>query len=324
MRHFALFLLGLSVFGAEDGAWIEAAGGTYARNAAGQITAVNLRASWVTDADLRKLNGLAALESLDLSLTRVTDQGMQELKGLSGVTDLNLRFAEYVTDEGVAALKGWKKLRRLVLHGTKASDTSLEHIAGITTLETVDVGSVMLTDVGLERLTSLPKLRALTIGGNELGDAGLQALRQMPALTYLDLSGRQGTDSNVWTISISDLGLEAILTLNELQELRFGCTTIGVGIEGTRFATVKMMDVTARWLEKMKSLKKLRRLTLQGCDRVDDAAATLLAAFPALEVVDLKGTGVTAKGLAALRAARPKLRILEGPWEARSANFRNN
>ena len=97
-----------------------------------------------------------------------------------------------------------------------------------------------------------------------------------------------------------------------------------MGIEGTRFATVKMMDVTARWLEKMKSLKKLRRLTLQGCDRVDDAAATLLAAFPALEVVDLKGTGVTAKGLAALRAARPKLRILEGPWEARSANFRNN
>jgi hypothetical protein len=33
---------------------------------------------------------------------------------------------------------------------------------------------------------------------------------------------------------------------------------------------------------------------------------------------------VTAKGVAALRAARPKLRVYHGPWEAKAANFRNN
>jgi hypothetical protein len=308
----------------DDSAWIEAVGGSVTRNPAGQITTVNLRASWVADADLRQLASFPALTSLDLSLTRVTDQGMQELRTLPGITDLNLRFAEYVTDEGVAALKGWKKLRRLVLHGTKSSDTALEHIAGITTLETVDLGSVMLTDVGLERLTALPNLKALTIGGNELGDAGLQALRQMPGLTYLDLSGRQGTDSNVWTISMSDVGLDAVLTLTSLRELRFGCTSIGVGIEGTRFATVSAMGVTGRWLEKLKTLPRLQRLKLQGCDRIDDSNVALLAAFPALEEVDLKGTAVTEKGLAALRAARPKIRAMLGPWEARAANFRNN
>jgi Leucine-rich repeat (LRR) protein len=62
--------------------------------------------------------------------------------------------------------------------------------AGLTLLESLDVGSTLMTDVGLERLTSLTNLRALTMGGNELGDAGMQALRQMPNLTYLDLSGR--------------------------------------------------------------------------------------------------------------------------------------
>jgi len=307
-----------------DAAWIEAAGGTVQRNAAGQIAGVNLRASWVTDSDLRKLNQIPALESIDLSLTRVTDQGMQELKGLPNVTNLNLRFAEYVTDEGVAAIKNWKKLKHVVLHGTKASDTSLEHISGIAALETVDIGSGVITDVGLERLTTLPNLKALSIGGNELGDAGLQALRQMPSLTYLDLMGRQGTDSNVWTITMSEVGLEAVLTLSQLQHLRMGCTTLGVGVEGARFATVSTISVTPRWIEKMKVLKKLRRLSLQGCDKVDDAAASILSAFPALEEVDLKGTAVTAKGLAALKAAKPKLRVQEGPWEGRSANFRNN
>jgi hypothetical protein len=74
----------------------------------------------------------------------------------------------------------------------------------------------------------------------------------------------------------------------------------------------------------MKSLKKLHRLTLQGCDRIDDSAVPLLAALPAIEMLDLKGTAVTSKGVAALRAAKPKLQILEGPWEAKAANFRNN
>ena len=185
------------------------------RDAAGRITGVDLRASWVTDTDLRKLLSCPISTTLDLSLTRITDQGMQELKNAPGIVDLNLYFAEYVTDEGLAAIKDWKKLKRLNVHGTKISDTTLEHISGITTLESVNVGSAMITDVGIERLVSLPNLKELTMGGNELGDAGLQALRQIPGLTYLDLSGRQGTDSNIWAISISDVGLDAVLTLKE-------------------------------------------------------------------------------------------------------------
>jgi len=307
-----------------DAAWIEAAGGAIMRDASGRITGVDFRGSWITDTDLRKLNQYPHLTHLDLSVTRITDQGMQELKNLPGIVDLNLHFAEYVTDEGLAVVKGWKKLKRLNVHGTKISDTTLDHISGITTLESLNAGSAMVTDVGLERLSSLPNLKELTIGGNELGDAGLQALRQLPGLTYLDLAGRQGTDSNVWTISMSDKGLEALLTLKELRELRFGCTSLGVGVEGTRFATVSAMSVTARWLEKMKSFSKLERLKLQGCDRVDDEAMKVLAAFPGLKEVDLKGSAVTEKGIAILREAKPAVRVYYGPWQARAANFRNN
>ncbi len=243
---------------------------------------------------------------------------------MPGIVDLNLYFAEYVTDEGLAAIKNWKKLKRLNVHGTKISDTTLDHIAGITTLESVNVGSGMVTDVGIERLATLPNLKELTIGGNELGDAGLQGLRQIPGLTYLDLSGRQGTDSNVWAISMSDLGLDAVLSLKALRELRLACTSIGVGIEGARFATVSAMDVSVAWLEKMKSLPKLEKLKLQGCKRVNDEAIPVLAAFPDLREVDLKGTGVTDKGLAALHALKPKVLVYSGPWDAKAANFRNN
>jgi Leucine-rich repeat (LRR) protein len=307
-----------------DAQWVEDAGGTVIRDAAGRVTGVDLHGSWVTDTDLRKLLLFPSLSYLDLSLTRITDQGMVDLKNLPGIVELNLYYAEYVTDEGLSAVKDWKKLKRLNVHGTKISDTTLDHISGIPTLESVNIGSANITDVGVERLVSLPNLKELTMGGNMMTDAGLQALRQIPGLTYLDLNGRQGTDANVWAITMTDKGLDAVLTLKELHELRFGCTFLPVGIEGSRFGMVSVMDVTLGWLEKIKTLPKLEKLKLQGCARVDDTAVPALLALPNLREVDLKGTGVTDKGLAALRAARPKMQIFSGPWDAKAANFRNN
>jgi hypothetical protein len=304
--------------------WIEDLGGTVTRNAEGRVTGVNLRGTWVGDSDLRGLKDLPELRTLDLSLTHITDQGMQEMKDLKGITDLNLYFAEYVTDEGIAAIRGWKKLKTLNLHGTKVGDAGLEHIAGISTLESLNVGSTLMTDVGLERLTNLTNLKRLTMGGNELGDAGLQALRQLPGLTYLDLSGRQGTDKNVWTIAMSDTGLDAVLTLKQLKELRFSCAFIGVGIEGQRLGEVSVLSVTRQWLERMRTLPALEKLYVQGCNRIGDDAIPAVAAMPALREVDLKGTGVTAKGAAALQAAKPSILVFYGPWDGKSANYRNN
>lgn len=308
----------------DDAQWIEDLGGSVERNSQGKVTSVSLRGTWVTDTDLRRLTSYPDLNELDLSLTHVTDAGLQEIKNLKGITDFNLYFAEYVTDEGVAYIKDWKQLRRLNLHGTKASDTALEHIAGINTLESLDVGSTLMTDVGLERLTSLTNLRELTMGGNELGDAGLQALRQMPTLTYLDLSGRNGNDKNVWSVSMSNAGLQAVLALKDLRELRFSCASTSVGIEGKKLGEVSTLSITEKWLEQIKTLPKLERLKLQGCTRVDDQSVATLISMPALREADLKGTSVTDEGAKRLRAGKPGAIVYVGHWEGKAGAFRNN
>ncbi len=308
----------------EDTQWISDLGGTVTRNSQGRVNGVSLRGTWVADADLRHLSQYSDLSVLDLSLTHITDQGMQEIKNLRGITDFNLYFAEYITDEGVAAIKDWKNLKRLNLHGTKAGDTALEHIAGITSLESLNVGSTLMTDVGLERLTALTNLKELTMGGNELGDAGLQALRQMPTLTYLDLSGRQGNDKNVWTISMSEVGLQAVLALTNLDELRIGCNSTTVGIEGSKLGEVSTLSVTEKWLEQMKTLPKLEKLKVQGCRRINDDAVRELIAMPALREADLTGTSVTEEGAVKLRAAKPGAVVYVGKWEGRAAAYRNN
>ena len=131
MRWIVAVLGFVGLLGAADGDWVTAAGGRVERDSAGHIIGVDLRGTWVTDGDLAELARLPQLARLDLSLTRITDRGSQELKPAAGITDLNLYYAEQITDEGMAALKGWKRLRRLNLRGTKITDTTLVHLGEI-------------------------------------------------------------------------------------------------------------------------------------------------------------------------------------------------
>jgi internalin A len=274
-------------------AWITASGGTVTRDRAGQITGVDLHATWVTDSDMVELAALPGLTRLDLSMTRITDRGLLELKTASNLTDLNLYYAELVSDQGMAVMKGWRRLKRLNLRGTKVTDSTLQFLNGVTSLEALDIGFSQVTDSGLAQLNALSNLKELSIGGNKLTDAGLQALRQMPALTSLDLSGAQRTDSGLWSVSLTESGLDTIATLKDLRHLRLN----GVAI-------------SPRGVQKLKVLSKLERLDLQACVRINDDAVTPLESLPALRVLDVTAAGISEKGLAELRKSKPGLQLI--------------
>ena len=306
MRYLICATLAASSLLAATGpaAWIEAAGGTVTRDQAGRITGVDLHSSWVTDSDLAELAKQPALTRLDLSMTRITDRGMVELKSAQNITDLNLFYVELVSDQGLAALKSWKHLKRLNLRGTKVTDSTLRFLNGFTTLEALDIGFSQVTDAGLGQLTALTNLKELSVGGDKLTDAGLQALRQMPALVSLELNGQQRTDSGLWTVSLTELGLDAIATLKNLQHLR---------LDG--------IAVSPRGLEKLKGLAKLDRLDLQGCTRIGDDALPVLESLPALRIVDVAATGLTPKGIADLHKAKPALQVITSTYKpAKPAN----
>ncbi len=63
--------------------WIAQAGGATARDAAGHIVAVDLRASWASDSDLPTLAAIPTLTRLDLSETRITDHGLRAVENCS-------------------------------------------------------------------------------------------------------------------------------------------------------------------------------------------------------------------------------------------------
>jgi len=254
---------------------------------------VDLRASWVTDSDIPRYAQMSDLRRLDLSLTRISDRGLRALKTAPAIEELNLYFAEQISDEGASVVKNWKHLKRLNLRGTKITDSTLEFLAGVPTLEWLDVGWAQTTDTGFEHLSAPSNLKGLTMGGNNLTDTALQFLRQMPQLEYLDISGQQRTDSGLWFMLLTETGMQSIASATELRELRI-CGT----------------SVTTRGLEFLQPLKKLERLDLSGCKRLKDDATGVLATFKQLKVLDLKDSSLTEPAVAKLRAALPQTEVL--------------
>lgn len=282
-----------AAWAATDAGWIEQAGGTVTRDAGGNVVAVDLRSSWATDSDMPRLAQMKDLKRLDLSLTRISDRGLRALKAAPAIEELNLYFAEQISDEGAATVKGWKHLQRLNLRGAKITDATLEFLSGVSTLESLDIGWAQITDTGLEHLAPLTNLRRLAMGGNKLTDTALQFLRQMPQIEYLDLGGAQRTDSGLWSLLLTDAGVEAIAAVTELLDLRLAGTSI-----------------TAHGVELLKPLARLERLNLQGCRRLRDDAAATLAGFRQLRMLDLKDSGLSEQGVARIRAALPDCQVM--------------
>jgi len=68
------------------------------------------------------------------------------LRSAPGIADLNLYYAEQISDQGMSAIKNWKHLKRLNLRGTCISDGTLEIVSHLTQLEALDVANTPLTD----------------------------------------------------------------------------------------------------------------------------------------------------------------------------------
>jgi hypothetical protein len=98
---------------AGDGAgWITRLGGSVRRDAAGSVTAINLGSTWINDAEMLDLLAFKDLVQLDLSHTRISDEGLLRLHPAAQIEDLNLLYAEQITDLGMNAIKGWRRLQR--------------------------------------------------------------------------------------------------------------------------------------------------------------------------------------------------------------------
>ena len=272
-------------------AWIDALGGRIESAGNGEVTGVNLRASWITDSDLIELARMPQIERLDLSQTRISDQGLAYLKTATKLVEVNLAYAEKIGDPAHAVIKHWKNLRKLNLRGTVIADETAASAASLPELEVLDIADTIVGDVGVEALAAAQKLKVLSMGNIRMSEVGFQSLRQLTTLSHLDLSGKR----HQGPANISARGIEAIASLRQLKVLKLG---------HTKFPAKSFSALTA--------MPAIEGLGLEFCPEVNDETLKLLGSWKSLRWVDLHATKVTAEGVAALRKERPDVQVL---WE---------
>ena len=145
----------------------------------------------------------------------ITDAGLAHLKGLTKLEQLNVRDCDKLTDAGLAHLKGLTKLERLNISWCdNITGAGLVHLKGLTKLERLDIGwCYKLTDAGLVHLKGLTTLEWLDLaGGAKITDAGLAHLKGLTKLERFVL----------WECNITDAGVAHLKGLTKLEQLILG------------------------------------------------------------------------------------------------------
>jgi hypothetical protein len=119
---------------------------------------------FVSDIALASLSDFPALR--ELMPMDVSDDGFRHIGRSEQLESLILMYCRDTTDVATSHLTGMPNLKKYHAGYTLITDTSLELLSRITSLEEISFeGCKLITDSGLPFLTTLPHLRELSIGG---------------------------------------------------------------------------------------------------------------------------------------------------------------
>lgn len=343
-RGFLLAALAASSLRAQDdaAALVNRLGGELERNAAGQIVRVDLSGTWAHDADMRWLAQVPTLEEINLGRTRITGKGLAWLTELEHVTDLNLRFAEFITATDIGRLAPWKNLRALDLRGARVDSGVFERLAAHNQLESLDISSTEVGDEGFEELTALARLSELRCGANRLNGSALTVLKTAPALRSLDVGGYQRVESGLWGLALSEQNLIRLGELAQLESLTLRGAKLAdqdagptgenlalqqqiVGLQNLApLAELRSLDlgdlpIESAELSWLPALSKLTELDIDGSFQIDDAIVGVLRKLPSLQRLNLAATLLTDAGLHELAGITSLQRLVIGGTQVTAA-----
>lgn len=235
----------------------------------------------------------------------LTDAGLAHLRGLTNLEDLNLGDT-HVSGSGLRYLSDMTKLRSLKLAGTALRDRDAVHLKRLTKLEILWVGdglpdftdalsrSEFLTDAGLANLSGMTNLWDLDLSATRVSGAGLRHLSGMTKLVRLVLPGT----------AIRDGDLAHLKSLSELMMLLVydkapGISDVGLahlsGLTSLQHLEIHSPRITSAGVEAIRTLRDLDTINLDSSNIAD---LTGFQYFPKLKELSLSETPVDDAGLA--------------------------
>jgi Leucine-rich repeat (LRR) protein len=213
-----------------------------------------------TGSGLRHLAGLPRLETLSLSqCPALNNERLGALGSLRSLRELNLSGNKTLSDDGLRTLGELPDLVSLQLQNCTALG-DLPSLAGMSSLQTLNLGATGISDDALRSLAGMHSLRLLSLYGNDtITDRGIAHLGELTSLQEIQLP----TSSK-----LTDASLETLARLRNLQALSLNFT-----------GTYTLAGVT-----KLKALRNLRSIVLSQCGLRPEDRDAVRALFPGIHV----------------------------------------
>ena len=266
----------------------------------------------IQPADLTSIASLTGLRKLHLILSPEEAGWFPTLKGIPNLTQLEVSLVR-PSDGDLDALKDLPKLDSLFIDGSNLTEAGMVTLGRLTSLNTLGLsspdGSSHPTDAGLAHLASLSQLKMLWIVAGDLTGPGFSQLDKLPisAVTLMGLQDRhRGLVAHLLTRPITTLSLDGPgLADHWLETFGPQPTLDQLSLNHTAITDAGLASIIDR-------VPALFYLSLDGT-AITDASLMNLATVPKLRMICAFGTNITEKGIAALHALRPNIKVLTGP-----------
>ncbi len=219
---------------------------------------------------------------------------------------VGIHWPAAITDEGLKSLLDVPNLKGLELGSQKVSDDGVRRLQKLTQLECLILRHVPVTDETVELLVSTGGCRNLGLHETAAAGACLPTVLKNTELHYLWLGCSKLTDDD----------LQKLTALKKLEVvILFGGAFTNEGIRHLR-TLPRLRDLTLAEnahiddavFDHINEIRALTSIKLEGL-KITDAGLEKVKTLPKLASISFVGTKVTAEGVAKLRAALPKLKV---------------
>ena len=163
---------------------------------------------------LAKLTNLKALRFTNNG--KLTDAGMGQLAGLKNLENFSF-VGTQMTGKAYAQFEGFTKLTRVSHRGSSIDDEGLRQLCDhLPNLESISLAHARFTDDGAPHLAKLTKLKGLELGTSKATPQALKHIAKLP-LEYLQLG--EGFESGACFPLIKDISTLRRLTLTNPQAI---------------------------------------------------------------------------------------------------------
>jgi Leucine-rich repeat (LRR) protein len=260
---------------------------------------------YIQSKELKQLGELTLLEYLNFGGPMVNDEKLSIIGKLTSLTQLSIGGSE--VGVGLTNLKNLKSLRYLNLNALRSYnlDRDLEHIAGLTNLEELDLEDAPVNDAGLIHLQNLSKLKRLNLlkrsPSGKITGAGMVHLKNLKSLEELTIPR-----------GASDAGLEQLAALDSLKKINLWGDDITdksmpvlAQMKSLETLEISSRNITDAGIEKLAQCPRLKSLSLQNTP-ITEAALSNLSKIKTLTNLSFWDTNINGRGLSFLKEL-PKL-----------------